>query len=209
MRTRGLVVVLTIMAMLVAMAAFSGCKPKMETDETIMDATPVMEDTAQAAVDDADDEEATDDEEEGDETDEEATDDEEEASDEGDEEEEETAEADDDGWVKLDGGLKINDEKVGDGKEAKKGDTVFVHYVGTLADGTKFDASRAHGDKPIDFPIGVGGVIDGWDEGIPGMKVGGTRKLIIPADLAYGSAGRPGIPPDSELHFTVELCDIQ
>src|SRR5262249_31281792 len=85
-------------------------------------------------------------------------------------------------------GLKYVEQKVGDGKEAKKNDTVEVHYVGTLTNGKKFDSSHDRG-KPLSFELGVGDVIKGWDEGIAGMKEGGKRKLIIPPELAYGEKG--------------------
>jgi FKBP-type peptidyl-prolyl cis-trans isomerase FkpA len=111
-------------------------------------------------------------------------------------------------------GLKITDLKVGDGKEAKAGDTVVVHYTGWLKDGTKFDSSHdSPGDKPAPLTLksGPGGVIKGWVEGIPGMKVGGKRKLIIPPELGYGPEGTPGgpIPPDAELTFEIELFDVK
>lgn len=106
-------------------------------------------------------------------------------------------------------GLKYIDHKVGDGAEAKKGDTVTVHYTGTLKDGKKFDSSKDR-DEPFSFPLGAGRVIKGWDEGVAGMKVGGKRKLIIPSELAYGKKGFPGaIPPDAELTFEVELLKIK
>src|ERR1019366_7041160 len=99
-------------------------------------------------------------------------------------------------------GLKYVDEKIGEGKTAKAGDIVLVHYTGTLKDGKKFDSSRDR-DEPFKFTLGKGQVIRGWDEGVAGMKEGGKRKLIIPPELAYGPAGRPGIPPNAELHFDV------
>lgn len=105
-------------------------------------------------------------------------------------------------------GLKYVEPKVGEGPEAKKGDLVSVHYTGKLKDGTKFDSSRDRGE-PIQFVLGIGKVIKGWDEGLQGMKVGGKRKLIIPADLAYGARGAGGvIPPNAELTFDVELVKI-
>ncbi len=105
-------------------------------------------------------------------------------------------------------GLKYVEPKVGEGAEAKKGDLVSVHYTGKLKDGTKFDSSRDRGE-PIQFVLGIGKVIKGWDEGLQGMKVGGKRKLIIPADLAYGARGAGDvIPPNAELTFDVELVKI-
>jgi FKBP-type peptidyl-prolyl cis-trans isomerase len=106
-------------------------------------------------------------------------------------------------------GLKYVDLKVGDGDEAKKGTTVSVHYTGWLKDGTKFDSSKDR-NQLFDFPLGLGRVIKGWDEGVEGMKVGGKRKLIIPADLAYGQRGAGGlIPPGAELTFEVELFKVK
>ena len=100
--------------------------------------------------------------------------------------------------ITTESGLKYIDVKVGDGDEAKKGTTVSVHYTGTLKDGTKFDSSKDRG-KPFSFPLGAGRVIKGWDEGVAGMKVGGTRKLIIPPELGYGKKGAGNvIPPDAE-----------
>lgn len=107
----------------------------------------------------------------------------------------------------TDSGLQFEDTVLGDGAEAKSGDTVDVHYTGTLDDGLEFDSSRSRG--PFTFQLGVGQVITGWDEGIAGMKVGGKRTLVIPADLAYGDAGAGDvIPPGATLHFAVELLAI-
>ena len=106
-------------------------------------------------------------------------------------------------------GLSITELKVGDGVEASAGQTVAVHYRGTLEDGTQFDASYDRG-TPFTFPLGAGRVIKGWDEGVQGMKVGGKRKLVIPPDLAYGSRGAGGvIPPNATLVFEVELLDVK
>ncbi len=106
-------------------------------------------------------------------------------------------------------GLRITDLEIGDGAEATAGQTVVVHYRGTLEDGTQFDASYDRG-KPFSFPLGAGRVIKGWDEGVQGMKVGGKRKLVIPPDLGYGARGAGGvIPPNATLIFDVELLDIK
>ena len=111
------------------------------------------------------------------------------------------------GIVETDSGLKYEETECGTGEEAGRGDTVAVHYTGTLEDGTEFDSSV--GGQPFPFQIGAGQVIAGWDEGIAGMKVGGKRVLTIPPDLGYGKSGYPPvIPPDSILIFEVELVEI-
>jgi len=106
-------------------------------------------------------------------------------------------------------GLKIEDSAVGTGAEARPGNRVTVHYVGTLTDGTKFDSSRDRGE-PFAFTLGRGEVIKGWDLGIAGMKVGGTRKLTIAPELAYGERGAGGvIGPGETLVFEVELLEVK
>lgn len=105
--------------------------------------------------------------------------------------------------------LVTEDTLVGNGTEAKIGDTVSVHYTGTLTDGKKFDSSLDRGD-PFSFTIGEGRVIQGWEQGVPGMKVGGKRKLTIPSDLGYGDRGSPPIiPPNATLIFEIELLGIE
>jgi FKBP-type peptidyl-prolyl cis-trans isomerase len=104
--------------------------------------------------------------------------------------------------------LLKEDIVVGSGATAVAGQDVVVHYVGRLANGTQFDSSRARRD-PLDFSLGAGDVIKGWDEGVPGMKVGGKRRLTIPPELAYGAHGLAGvIPPNATLVFEVELLEI-
>ena len=110
-------------------------------------------------------------------------------------------------------GLQYDDIKVGDGAEAKAGQNVTVHYTGWLRNddgskGAKFDSSKDRND-PFEFALGAGMVIRGWDEGVQGMKIGGTRVLTIPADLGYGSRGAGGvIPPNATLIFEVELLGV-
>jgi FKBP-type peptidyl-prolyl cis-trans isomerase FkpA len=104
--------------------------------------------------------------------------------------------------------LQIVDDVVGHGPEARPGDTVRVHYTGTLMNGNKFDSSRDRG-TPFDFKLGGGGVIKGWDEGVVGMKVGGKRRLVIPQDLGYGETGSPpDIPTKAGLKFDIELLEL-
>ena len=106
-------------------------------------------------------------------------------------------------------GLKYIDEKVGTGASPTKGKKVTVHYTGTLTDGKKFDSSVDRG-QPFEFVIGIGQVIKGWDEGVLSMKVGGKRKLMIPANLGYGARGAGGvIPPNADLNFEVELLGVE
>jgi peptidylprolyl isomerase len=111
--------------------------------------------------------------------------------------------------VKTDSGLEYVDLKEGTGEAAKAGDKVQVHYTGTLkSDGKKFDSSLDR-KQPFTFDLGAGKVIKGWDEGVAGMKVGGKRKLIIPAKLGYGERGAGNaIPPNADLVFEVELLKI-
>jgi FKBP-type peptidyl-prolyl cis-trans isomerase len=105
--------------------------------------------------------------------------------------------------------LKMETLKEGGGAEAKAGSTVVVHYVGTLTDGKKFDSSRDRGTG-FSFKLGAGQVIQGWDRGVAGMKIGEMRKLTIPSDLAYGARGYPPvIPPNSTLVFEVELLEVK
>ncbi|HEY7502831.1 MAG TPA: FKBP-type peptidyl-prolyl cis-trans isomerase [Gemmatimonadales bacterium] len=106
-------------------------------------------------------------------------------------------------------GLQYQDVSAGSGAEARDGQVAVVHYTGWLTDGTKFDSSRDRGE-PFSFPIGAGQVIPGWDEGVAGMKVGGRRKLVIPASLGYGDMGAPPvIPPGATLVFDVELLELK
>jgi FKBP-type peptidyl-prolyl cis-trans isomerase len=103
--------------------------------------------------------------------------------------------------------LQIEDLHLGTGDQAVAGKPVRVHYVGTLLDGAKFDSSRDRG-QPFQFPLGGGKVIQGWDQGVAGMKVGGLRKLTIPPHLGYGARGIGPIPPNATLVFEVELLSV-
>ena len=112
----------------------------------------------------------------------------------------------------MSNGLQITDTKAGTGAEARKGQTVTVHYTGWLFNngqqGAKFDSSRDRKD-PFKFPLGSGMVIKGWDEGVAGMKVGGQRTLIIPPEMGYGVRGAGGVnPPNATLKFDVELLGV-
>ena len=111
--------------------------------------------------------------------------------------------------VLLPGGLKYVDLKIGDGDIAEKGMTATVHYTGWLTDrNTPFDSSVGR-NQPFPVHLGAGGVIRGWDEGIPGMRIGGKRHLTIPPDMAYGSNGYPPvIPPNATLQFDIELLSL-
>ena len=105
-------------------------------------------------------------------------------------------------------GLEIEDQVVGKGDEAVAGQNVEVHYTGWLVDGTEFDSSHNR-NQTFSFKLGAGQVIAGWDQGVAGMKVGGTRKLTIPPDMGYGERGAGGvIPPNATLIFKVELISV-
>lgn len=109
--------------------------------------------------------------------------------------------------ITTDSGLQITDIKVGEGDEVEAGDTITVHYTGWLDDGTVFDSSVERG-QPATFPLS--GLIAGWQEGIPGMKVNGIRRLVIPSELGYGESGSPPtIPPNAQLTFEIEVLNIQ
>jgi FKBP-type peptidyl-prolyl cis-trans isomerase FkpA len=104
--------------------------------------------------------------------------------------------------------MKIEKIASGDGAAPKSGDTVTVHYSGWLTDGTKFDSSVDR-DEPFSFVLGTGQVIQGWDQGVAGMRVGDKSRLTIPPELAYGAQGYPGaIPPNATLVFEVELLSV-
>ncbi len=100
--------------------------------------------------------------------------------------------------------FRAEDIVVGSGDPAVAGDSLTVHYIGALENGQVFDNSYTRGE-PYTFRLGAGTVIRGWDQGLVGMRVGGKRRLIIPPDLAYGSQGKPPIPPNATLHFEIEL----
>src|SRR3954464_3036424 len=109
----------------------------------------------------------------------------------------------------MPGKLQVEDVVVGSGDEAIKGKMVSVHYTGWLTDGTKFDSSKDR-DQPFQFSLGRGQVIQGWDQGVQGMKVGGKRKLTIPPELGYGAEGAGGvIPPNAALVLEVELLGVR
>ena len=110
--------------------------------------------------------------------------------------------------VNTPSGLQYADLVVGKGREAHAGEKATVHYTGMLVDGTKFDSSKDR-NRPFSFKLGAGRVIKGWDEGVEGMKIGGTRKLVIPPELGYGARGAgSSIPPNATLIFIVELLDL-
>jgi peptidylprolyl isomerase len=112
-------------------------------------------------------------------------------------------------WHKLASGLQYDDMLVGSGKMAEPGTNVSIHYTGYLLDGSEFDSSLKSG-QPLKFQIAGGQMIQGFDEGVRGMRIGGKRKVRIPWQMAYGEAGRPPlIPPKSDLVFDLELLDVQ
>ena len=118
-------------------------------------------------------------------------------------------EVDEADYVTTDSGLKYYDLQVGDGASPQPGQTAVVHYTGWLEDGTKFDSSLDRAE-PFSFTVGAGRVIQGWDEGVATMKVGGKRQLVIPPELGYGEGGAGNtIPPNATLIFEVELLEVQ
>jgi FKBP-type peptidyl-prolyl cis-trans isomerase len=111
-------------------------------------------------------------------------------------------------WHTTPSGLQYAEVKAGSGAAPKDGQVAVMHFIGWLDDGTQFDNSRDR-KKPFGFPLGSGQVIKGWDEGVRGMRVGGTRRLVVPPTLGYGSAGIPGVvPPDATLIFDIELLRV-
>jgi FKBP-type peptidyl-prolyl cis-trans isomerase FkpA len=112
--------------------------------------------------------------------------------------------------TRLESGLYIRDLEEGDGEAVEVGQTALVQYTGWLPDGTLFDSSRQPGRQPFDVVVGRGEVIEGWDQGLPGMRVGGRRLLVIPPTLGYGAEGAGGvIPPNATLIFDVELVEVR
>jgi FKBP-type peptidyl-prolyl cis-trans isomerase FkpA len=109
---------------------------------------------------------------------------------------------------RLESGLYLQDLVVGTGDEATRGRQVTVDYTGWLPNGKQFDSSKPEDRNPLMFTLGQGRVIEGWEEGVPGMKAGGVRKLVIPAALAYGNQSRGEIPANSVLVFDVELLSV-
>ena len=105
--------------------------------------------------------------------------------------------------------LIVEDLIVGTGKEAKSGDVITVHYTGRLENGSEFDSSRRAGREPLVLTLGIRQVIKGWDEGIPGMKVAGKRRLTIPPHLRYANRAVGSIPANSTLIFDLELLDVE
>jgi len=115
------------------------------------------------------------------------------------------AAADNKGNIKR---MVIDDIKIGIGEEVKEGDVVSVHYVGQLQNGQEFDSSKKRGEA-FEFTVGAGRVIQGWEEGVVGMKVGGERVLVIPPEKGYGEAGIGPIPGNATLVFSIELLEIR
>jgi FKBP-type peptidyl-prolyl cis-trans isomerase len=112
--------------------------------------------------------------------------------------------------VKMKSGLIIVDNVVGEGLEAEKFDILTVNYTGKLEDGTVFDSSKNPGRDPFRFTVGAGQVIQGWEEGFIGMKIGGTRTLTIPSEMGYGARGAgDAIPPNATLVFEIELLEVE
>tara|TARA_B100000700_G_scaffold224126_1_gene247131 strand:+ start:89 stop:493 length:405 start_codon:yes stop_codon:yes gene_type:complete len=109
----------------------------------------------------------------------------------------------------MNNGLVIEDIKIGEGQEVEKFNIVTVNYTGLLEDGTKFDSSLNPGRTPFRFTVGAGQVIQGWDQGLIGMKIGGKRKLTIPPELGYGSRDNGPIPANSTLIFEIDLLGIE